>query len=267
VSAKSEIAEVAVQEYPAVVEVCGRGGPELVNEPSSMAEPEIRHIDQPDEGSEGIRPPLRVRGWNPEHFAEEQILSLIQRIFFPGWPRPARQVVFSAVDEIADAGSTCARVSIAMAEQLPGTVCAVEADRRDAPLERSFLEKTRRGILSSNKSVKDGQLVQQNLWLLSNNEFFAGQKPSAAWLRNRLSELRREFDYVVIHSSALGTCSETALIGQIADGVILVINQQRTRRAAARDAKEILQAANAKLLGVVLSEREFPIPEGIYSKL
>lgn len=232
-----------------------------------MGEPEIHHIDRPDPVTEGIGRPLRIRGWNPEHFAEEQILSLIQRIFFPGWPRPARQVVFSAVDDIADAGSICARVSIAMAKQLPGTVCAVEADRRDTPLERSLLGKTRLGILSSNKSFKDGQPVQQNLWLLSNDEFFAGQRPSAAWLRNRLSELRREFDYVIVHSSTLGTCSETALIGQIADGVILVVDQQRTRRAAARDAKEILQAANAKLLGVVLSEREFPIPEGIYSRL
>jgi hypothetical protein len=267
VSAKSEILEEAVQENPAVVEAGGRGGPELVTEPSSMAEPEIHHPDQPDAELEVIHRALGIRGWNPEHFAEEQILSLIQRIFFPGWPRPARQVVFSAVDDIADAAGACARVAIAMAEQLPGTVCAVEADRWDAPLERSFLGKSRLEILSSNKGVKDGQRVEQNLWLLSNNEFFAGQKASAAWLRNRLSELRREFDYVIIHSPAVGTCSETALIGQMADGVILVVDQLRTRRAAAREAKQILQSANAKLLGVVLSEREFPIPEGIYSRL
>jgi hypothetical protein len=129
------------------------------------------------------------------------------------------------------------------------------------------LGKARPEIHSSNKNVKDGQMVQQNLWLVSSNEFFAGEKPCAAWLRNRLSQLRREFDYAVILSPAVGTCSETALIGQIADGVILIVDQQRTRRAAARDAKETLRSANARLLGLVLSEREFPIPEGIYSRL
>jgi Mrp family chromosome partitioning ATPase len=265
-SAGSEILENILQKGAGIPEVCG-DGPELVTEASQMAQSESRPTDQSDARSRGINRPLEVRGWDPEHFAQEQIQSLIQRVFFPGWPRPARQVVISAVDGIADAGSTCARVSMTMAERLPGTVCAIEVDRRDAPLERALSGEARLEVLSSNVSFKHAQRVQKSLWLLSANEFFAGQKASAAWLRNRLSELRREFDYVVIHSPAVVTCSETALIGQIADGVILVVDQLRTRRAAAREAKQILQSANAKLLGVVLSEREFPIPEGIYSRL
>jgi protein-tyrosine kinase len=266
-SAGFEILENILHERSGIPEVCGKDGSEPVTEASQMARSETRPTDHSDARSRGISRPLGVRAWDPEHFTQEQILSLIQRIFFPGWPRPARHVVFSAVDGIADSGSTCARVSLTMAERLPGTVCAIEVDRRDAPLERAFSGEARLEVLSSNVTFKHAQRVQKNLWLLSANEFFAGQKASAAWLRNRLSELRREFDYVVIHSPAVGTCSETALIGQIADGVILVVDQLRTRRAAARDAKQILQSANAKLLGVVLSEREFPIPEGIYSRL
>jgi len=54
---------------------------------------------------------------------------------------------------------------------------------------------------------------------------------------------------------------------QFADGIILVVSAHRTRRIAARKIKEVLEAAQARILGTVLSDRIFPIPEGIYRRL
>jgi hypothetical protein len=34
--------------------------------------------------------------WDAGHFAEEQIQKLVRQVFFPGWPKPARHVVFTA---------------------------------------------------------------------------------------------------------------------------------------------------------------------------
>lgn len=266
-SAGSEILERVVQGEPVTIGVPRKAGPERVIGPSPTQETQNQRTAETGASTVGVRLPSRSTGWDPEHFAQQQIESLVQRVFFLGWPRPARQVLFSTVDDIADAGNTCARVSVVMAKRLPGTVCAIEADRQDAALERALLDRQAVAIVATKKGAKDGLLVQENLWLLSATEFFAGQNPSPAWLRNRLSELRREFDYIVIHCPLVATCSETMLVGQMADGVILVFDQQRTRRAAALEAQQILQTANARLLGVVLSEREFPIPEGIYSKL
>lgn len=61
--------------------------------------------------------------------------------------------------------------------------------------------------------------------------------------------------------------SETAIMGRLKDGVARVIEAHRTRRVKAQKAKEILQAANVKVLGTVLSGRTFPIPEAIYRNL
>jgi hypothetical protein len=55
--------------------------------------------------------------------------------------------------------------------------------------------------------------------------------------------------------------------GRLNDGVALVIQSDRTRRVTAQKAKEILQAANVKVLSTALSERTFPIPEAIYRNL
>ena len=40
-----------------------------------------------------------------------------------------------------------------------------------------------------------------------------------------------------------------------------------TRRIAARKIKETLEAAEARILGTVLSDRVFPIPDRIYRRL
>jgi Mrp family chromosome partitioning ATPase len=93
------------------------------------------------------------------------------------------------------------------------------------------------------------------------------EKDKSAALHSFFSEIRREFEYSIVQGQPAGESSMTTEIGQVADGVVLVISAQRTRRASARKIKEMLEAAQVRLLGTVLSDREFPIPEGIYRRL
>jgi Mrp family chromosome partitioning ATPase len=86
------------------------------------------------------------------------------------------------------------------------------------------------------------------------------------WL-SCLAELRNEFEYAVIHGPAAGISSEAALLGQLADGIILVLEAHSTRKATARKIKETLEGAQSRILGTVLSKRTFPVPERIYRRL
>jgi Mrp family chromosome partitioning ATPase len=90
---------------------------------------------------------------------------------------------------------------------------------------------------------------------------------SAEWLDSRLKELRLEFDYTVLHAPPAGLCSEAALLGHLSDGVVLVLQANSTRRVAAQKVKQMLHASNVRLLGTVLNQRTFPIPEAIYKRL
>jgi len=47
----------------------------------------------------------------------------------------------------------------------------------------------------------------------------------------------------------------------------LVVEANLTRREVARKAKESLESANVRLLGAVLNNRTFPIPETIYRNI
>ena len=61
--------------------------------------------------------------------------------------------------------------------------------------------------------------------------------------------------------------ADAVLLGQMADGVILVVEANSTRRETARMAKETFEGAKVKLLGAILNNRTFPIPEALYRML
>jgi Mrp family chromosome partitioning ATPase len=82
-----------------------------------------------------------------------------------------------------------------------------------------------------------------------------------------MEELRTEFSYVVVYGPQLSLLVDAMLRGQMADGVILILESKVTRRETARRAKENLVAANVKILGAVLNNHTFSIPESLYKKV
>jgi Mrp family chromosome partitioning ATPase len=76
-----------------------------------------------------------------------------------------------------------------------------------------------------------------------------------------------EFEYMLIDAPGTSVCGDAQLLGLVADAAILVIEANSTRRLTARKAKETLDAAGVRLLGTILHNRSFPIPEGLYKRL
>jgi hypothetical protein len=235
---------------------------EVEQSTSMRAGPAIEHEDAP---------PSHTAGWTLDSFAEEQIRGLVRQVFLPGWPRPCRQVVFSPVDQGLDVATICMQVAETVADEGPGVACVVEAgtlgrERDTTPTHRQAAVggETRFGTLRDLS-----QQLSAHLFFMPRKVFLGGNENgfSMSWLRSRLAELRLEFDYTVLQGPAAGFGSEAALLGATCDGLVLVLQANSTRRATAQRAKETLYAANARLLGTVLSERTFPIPSAIYRRL
>jgi Mrp family chromosome partitioning ATPase len=202
--------------------------------------------------------------WNPEAYAEEQIRNLVQQVFFPGWPKASRQVVLCGADQQAVTVTACARIAHTMAATLPGTVCAVDANLHSPALESAL------GPLKTSGNHTNGAIqVDHKLWFVPAHELSDASTGGlgAVSLRNKLSELRRRFDYSLIQAPPAEFFTETVLLGQLADGVILMLHARLTHGAVARRMQHLLRSANVPILGAVLIDRTFPIPERIYRKL
>jgi Mrp family chromosome partitioning ATPase len=59
----------------------------------------------------------------------------------------------------------------------------------------------------------------------------------------------------------------TASIGRASDGLVLVLTANKTRRLVAAQVRDQLTKAQVPLLGTVLAERRFPVPQGLYRSL
>src|SRR5664279_3540253 len=204
----------------------------------------------------------------------EQLLGLAQRLFLAADGKTdtgLRQVVFCGIDEAEGTSVLCAQLGRLLASQVASQVCIVDANVR-APSLRQLLDVERSDGHSSQQAAPETQLVQQiasNLWLISGPlaATSGGVTASLDQVRSKIKELPPEFAYVVINAPPVGLYSDAAILGQWADGVVLVLEANSTRRVAARKAKQALESANVRVLGTVLNNRTFPIPEKIYRML
>lgn len=208
-----------------------------------------------------------------EAIAREEELKLVQRIFLAEENSP-RMVLFSGFERDTGCASICIRTGEILASQGEDAVCLIDLGFRVPSLHEYCGVKNDKGLAEA--MVESGsiqefaqQLSPANLWVIP-----AGHGAPqlnfakiADRLRARMEELRKAFRYVVVHSGSLWLNADAMLISKWTDGVVLILEAHSTRRDTARRIKESLAAANARVLGVVLNNRTYPIPETLYSRL
>lgn len=82
-----------------------------------------------------------------------------------------------------------------------------------------------------------------------------------------LKSVRQRFQYVVVDAPPLQGFPESLVLSRKADGVILVVESEKTRKRTALWAKRQIEAAGGKLLGVVLNKRKYNIPDWLYKRI
>jgi Mrp family chromosome partitioning ATPase len=266
-------------------EASGASGPEMKKEPTPRI---FRSSSSPRPWVGAMRTAASRWGWRApgsanhhgprgidvDGIAREEEVKLVERVFRGTDQDSTRMAVFAGLAGDAGCASICARAGELLAARGEGPVCVVDANFRLPALHRYFGVENEKGLAEA--TLETGpiqkfaqQIPEPDLWLMpsgtaaSNLSFPA----MADGLRVRIAELRETFRYVVIHSGPLRLESRAMLLSRWTDGVVLVLEANATRRDAARRAKENLAAAGVSVLGVVLNNRTFPIPEAIYRRL
>ena len=208
-----------------------------------------------------------------EEGQRDEIFKLVQRVFLMPGDR-SRVVVVSGMESGNGCSWICARMAEVLAAQTAGSVCVVDANLRSPGLHREFGVTNHYGLtdaLQGSEPIRRfvTSLSRPNLWLLSCGAEVEGMQTMLGSDRMRalLPELQREFDYVLIDAPSMGLGDDSVMLGRGAEGVILVLRANMSRRESARKAVRDLENANVRVLGAVLNHRTFPVPESIYRKL
>jgi len=207
-------------------------------------------------------------------WANDESLRLVQQVFLLQTQEPPRVVVFAGIDHGNGCSRICASVAETLAKTSGGRVCLLEGNFRSPGLSGMFGVPNHHGLTEALRqdapiSMFTKQISNDKLWLLSSGTI-AVDSPSllaSDQLKVRLEQLRKEFDFVIIDAPPLTSYSDAVVLGQISDGLVLIIEAESTRREAASAVTDTLRSANVPILAAVLNKRTFPIPEKIYSRL
>jgi hypothetical protein len=202
----------------------------------------------------------------PNAAAPAPISSLVRQIFFPAASVRRTRVLFAAADGGTKVLAVCEQVGQALAEMSGATVGIVEASPPSAAAFNfsvsNVKKKTSAGVAESEWWRSCSSQIAENLWrvpaiVMRNHSYPAGLD---GWTAGDLP-----FDYVLF--AGVVSDSETPAFCSLCDGAVLVLAANQTRKESALRAREYLLQCNAELLGAVLDDRTFPVPEAIYRRL
>jgi Mrp family chromosome partitioning ATPase len=207
-----------------------------------------------------------------EGIAKEEITRLVQRLFILGGAEGPRRVAFTCTESGSGNTWMCAHVGDILASLVDRSVCLVDCNFRSPALHQQFAMENHLGLADALRGhtpiVNYAQQLRRNLWMLScgaadeDTELLTSNR-----MRLRLAELGGQFDYVLMDVPSLNSSNHGIILGSSCDGVVLVLKANSSRRESARQAVQQFQAANIRVLGAVLNQRTFPIPEKIYKLL
>lgn len=95
----------------------------------------------------------------------------------------------------------------------------------------------------------------------SSHQFFDSLRNDNFW------DKLQQFDLILVDSSPATASSEGLAISRIVDGVVLVVEAEKTRWPIAKSVKENIEKNGGNILGIAFNKRRHYIPEVIYKRL
>jgi capsular exopolysaccharide synthesis family protein len=174
---------------------------------------------------------------------------------------------------VGEGVSTSAGLLARQIVQQGGRVLIVDANSRSPSQHLSFGTKLYPGLAEFGSNGRPAIASIQptsveNLDILSAGD--GSHELAASALKafaDALPALKREYSHIICDLPPLQEHSSAMRIAGMMDGVVLVVEAEKTRWEVAGKAKEELLQAHSKLLGVILNKRRFHIPGWLYRRL
>jgi capsular exopolysaccharide synthesis family protein len=89
----------------------------------------------------------------------------------------------------------------------------------------------------------------------------------AATFKEKLDHYKEQYDFVIVDGHSMSSSSGAAVTARHFDGVVMVIECEKTRWEVFATAREKIEKVGGTLLGTVLNKRKYYIPQFLYGKI
>lgn len=171
------------------------------------------------------------------------------------------QVMLVTSAQSAEGKTTTSFATAASLARMGRKVALIDADLRRPSIHRRFGLSNERGLtdlLTSGDPVETAVLAtpQENLFVIASGPIPPSptELVSSPRMEQVVQELARTYDVVVIDSPPILGLADAPALSALADGVIFVVESDRSRRGSLKTALRRLRAMRPILLGAVLTK-------------
>lgn len=202
---------------------------------------------------------------NPKNPVSEQFRTIRTNIHFMSVDKPLRRIAFTSSSVSEGKSTVTANMAITWAQD-GKKVLLIDADLRRSTLHRTFELPNNRGlttILTSGLSKIDLNEIIPNSGIKNLDVLTAGPIPpnpsellNSKRMLNFLKAVEPMYDLVVIDVPPLLEVTDTQVLSDKLDGIVLVVRAGVTQKAGVTRAVEMLKISKARLLGYVLNDAD-----------
>jgi capsular exopolysaccharide synthesis family protein len=195
---------------------------------------------------------------DPDSTASEAFRTLRTSLLYAVVDTPPRVVLTTSPGASEGKSTTCANLGVVLAQADKNTLL-IDCDLRRPSMHKVFGERNLEGMTN----VISGERSLSEVWtepLPGLKVVSAGRIPpnpaevlNSARFTELVEQARQQFDYVLIDSPPVEAVSDPLVVATRTDGVLLVLDSQRTRKSALRKAVRSLESVGARILGTVMN--------------
>lgn len=242
---------------------------------------EVRRIPepriQPTPAPEEPVPPLErvpLTAVSLEVNLEHEMTALYQSInsLLPDTPHKVIQFISSRPGE---GTSTIIReLAKVIATVMGRSVLLLDVDRSRSDLRSFFdcavppeLDEVAKGSLPIDRAICQVEGSRLFISPLFQHSVLTPQRLGSDASDDLWDQLRKRFEYVLIDSPAATVSSDGLAIARKSDGIVFVVEAEKTRGPVALATKEKIVKHGGNILGMVFNKRRFYIPHFVYKRM
>ncbi|WP_391557579.1 CpsD/CapB family tyrosine-protein kinase [Robertmurraya sp.] len=197
---------------------------------------------------------------NPESIISEQFRTIRTNIHFLNEDEKNNLLVVSSPGQSEGKSTIIANTAISIAQQKE-KVLLIDGNLRNPTIHQLFKVTNEVGLTDvlSEKTPLCEAITKcniNNLDLLTSGpipldpaELLESEK-----MKELLSHIKPLYDLILVDSPSVLEVTDTKVLANLCDGVILVVQKEKTKLEAAQESKKVLEFAKAPLVGVIVNQ-------------
>ena len=197
----------------------------------------------------------------PKSISAESYRTLRTNIQYSSFDKEIRTIVVTSSEPGEGKSTVAGNLALSFAQAEKRTII-IDCDLRKPSLHKKFKVSNLYGlsdVLIGNEKI-DKALVKHSPYL---HILTSGKIPpnpaemlGSKIMNKLLNELRDVYDIIILDSAPLQAVTDAQILSTKADGTILVVRAEATKRDSVIQAKQLLEKVGSNILGIVLNAVE-----------